>query len=201
MQWLIDLGGIGPVKAKELINVGITKRNIHTKLHLLPKYTQIILKYKPSKIKYEETTKIVSSFVKNNKVIITGSWRRKKPILNDIDILVSNKNKFLKHLLTLGSKWIILTNGDKKMSGIYLHKFKSVKIDIWFVNNRDELPFMLLYSTGSKLWNIIMRNRAKKFNMKLTQYGLTNCNKKIKTEKDIFTALKMTYKTPEQRSI
>ena len=52
--------------------------------------------------------------------------------------------------------------------------------------------------------NIIMRNKAKRMGLKLTQYGLTrNTNNKTfftaKSEHDIYAKLGMKYKKPKDR--
>ena len=60
---------------------------------------------------------------------------------------------------------------------------------------------MLLYSTGSKQFNINLRTKAKKLGYKLNQEGLFKNNKKINVrgEKGIFKKLKVPYLPPEKR--
>ena len=81
------------------------------------------------------------------------------------------------------------------------------KIDIFRVEPEDETA-MLLYSTGSKEHNILMRQRAKSKGALLNQHGIFIKSKKnpdilekvpLKTEKDYFDFLEMKYKEPEQR--
>ena len=63
---------------------------------------------------------------------------------------------------------------------------------------------MMLYATGSKGFNIIMRKKAKEMKMLLNQDGLFDreTNKPIPTanEHDIFETLGMDYKEPWERN-
>jgi hypothetical protein len=79
------------------------------------------------------------------------------------------------------------------------------KLDVFRVEPENEIP-MLLYSTGSKDHNILMRRKAKSLSMLLNQNGLFKKNKdklikisNLNTEEDYFTALDIEYKNPEDR--
>ena len=73
---------------------------------------------------------------------------------------------------------------------------------------KDEYPFALLYFTGSKIFNTVMRARALSMNYSLNEHGIYKMDGKKKgdkvqhhfaTEKDIFQFLHMEYKEPHQR--
>ena len=77
------------------------------------------------------------------------------------------------------------------------------KIDM-FITDKYSYNFMLLFATGSGKYNMIMREVAKRKGMLLNQYGLYRDNEKIsgiKSEKDIFKVLGMTYREPKDRII
>lgn len=79
-----------------------------------------------------------------------------------------------------------------------------VKCDIFLSNSKDYI-FALLFAVGSGKFNIRMRALAKKKGYLLNNHGLFKKNNNqleklpIKTEKQIFEALNMTYKKPSQR--
>jgi DNA polymerase/3'-5' exonuclease PolX len=75
------------------------------------------------------------------------------------------------------------------------------KIDVFRTLPEDEIP-MMLYSTGSKEFNVGMRGKAKKLGYLLNQKGLFKDGKKIEnldTEEDYFNILDMEYKEPKDR--
>jgi DNA polymerase (family 10) len=87
-------------------------------------------------------------------------------------------------------------------------KFKKdsiYKLDIFRVLPKDHIP-MLLYSTGSKEHNIILRQIAKKKGMLLNQKGLFKKTASgmtqidgLNSERAYFTALGLKYKEPKER--
>ena len=198
-----NLYNVGDIKIKKLIEKNINEKNIKDNFNVLDKSTRLMLIYNVNiKIPHNDIKNIIQNyFLPKNKFIITGSWRRKKQFSSDIDILFFSK-QVLNNLKKHNYNWIELSSGEKKISGIFLYEKYPVKIDLWYVSNRDEVPFMLLYSTGSKINNIHMRKKAKILGMKLTQYGLfdKNNNKiKVKNEKQIYEKLNIKYKIPEDR--
>lgn len=102
----------------------------------------------------------------------------------------------------------ITTANSNKYMGILIHKKYNIarRIDIKIFNATDiPQPTALLYFTGSKQLNILMRQIAKKKDYTLNEYSLTN-NKsgdtvKINCEKDIFDFLGIKYLEPTERNI
>ena len=223
---LINLMGIGTEKAQRLIDDGL--KNI-TDLRMkkwklkLPEETKAWLEYKPSKgIPNSDIKEIEYHLLKmnsrNRELIFVGSYRRNKPISNDIDIMIISDDddaidKFMKDLnKKLKNKAYPYSKGIDKLSVIIdvkdlLKKRKKTvyKLDTFRVKPKNKIP-MLLYSTGSKSNNIKMRARAKKLGMMLNQKGLFKKidNKLIKipnlnSEKDYYRILGMKYKEPNER--
>lgn len=119
---------------------------------------------------------------------IAGSLRRALPKVGDVDIVICGKPAKL---------WkVIKFHGDAKASFMY----NGVPINIVFTN-RESYGAALLYLTGSKNFNIIMRSKAKKKGGLLNEYGLYDGSRKIagKTEEEIFKELDMEFVEPEDR--
>lgn len=217
-QKLLDILGIGTKKANELIEAGLTNlKQIHQKKYMLMLNTdtQLDIIHQPTHgIEYDIIKKLepkLTNFSTNIKPIITGSFLRKKPKVGDIDILfMSERNgdidKYLDYLSnTFKNRIWIYANGKDKVSFIFQPSPASdikYKADI-FIANKHNYYTMLLYTTGSKNFNIRMRSQAKKMGLLLNQNGLYKNGKKINShmddEKDLFNILDMVYVIPENR--
>lgn len=133
--------------------------------------------------------------VKNLKVL--GSYSRNSEKSNDIDILVwnyKNLTNIIKKINKLFPIVLVIQKSNNKFMGIIKYKKKFVHIDIINVDKKDLIP-SILYFTGPKLFNVMLRNIAKKKGYKLTRYGLFKNNKSIKLnkEEDIFKILDLPY--------
>lgn len=222
---LTNFMGIGKERAKQLIKEGLENINqLHMKkwLNKLPNETQLFLKYKPvDHIPHEELCKIVIIISKIDipkaKVEFVGSFRRKKVFSSDLDVMLISSDEHIieKYLHTLQKHFqaypyskgldklsIIIDTSD--MKDVHLKaksESKTIKLDVFRVPPDEYVP-MLLYSTGSKLFNIRMRGKAKRKGMLLNQRGLFKDGKKIEdlnNEKAYFDILDMNYLAPEDR--
>ena len=213
---LSSIMGIGPVKAAQLIEQGLTK------IEDLPKYiknlsdeTNLFLKLKPlvkiPRVLITKLEKIIKQAVKDINITdtyIVGSYRRGLLESSDIDVLLVSEDdhildKFYQSFNTLIQKKKgsihIYSKGPDRTSAI-LKLGPAVKFD-FFRSPPESAAAMLLYSTGSKEHNILMRQKAKKLGYLLNQDGLFKDGKKIPlmTEKAYFDILKMPYKEPSDR--
>ncbi len=217
---LILIHGIGMERAKQLISDGLTSVNqLKTKKFYLtlPEETKAFLKLKPKKeipnINIKKLEPMILSLSDNNsKITLVGSYRRKKPVSSDIDVMVVSDdtdaiNKFLSKLNKTFSSVYPYSKGQDKLSviidvsNVLNEKNLSYKLDAFRVNKNEEIP-MLLYSTGSKLFNITMRSKAKKNGYLLNQHGLFRNGSLItglNSEEDYFKILQMDYLKPEER--
>jgi DNA polymerase/3'-5' exonuclease PolX len=203
---LWNIPGLGPSKSAELWKRGVRPNTIKTIRDELPLITQLWLKYNPiQKFPREIIDPIIKRFIPQDETeyMVVGSYRRKRPTCNDIDIVYwgPSLEKFLKRLAERhGKSWIVFSKGPAKVSGLYLSSKGNVEIDIWIANQKNKAA-MILYSTGSRLFNIKMRYFAKRAGYMLNQYGLFKNNKLIplKTEEDIFKYIGLKYKEPEKR--
>ena len=213
---LQKITGIGPSKAKQLIEKKITLNDLINKptesvLNELTHHQLIGVKYYNDLLKRIDNN-IISDIEKylnkfDFKFTICGSYRRKKDTSGDIDILVLKEDKSLKDIVDLLTKHKFIvdsltTCGETKYMGICkTPKSHYMRIDIRLIA-QESFPFALLYFTGSKKTNTFMRNKAIKKGYKLSEYGLFDKEGnmiKLNSEKTIFEFLELSYLPPEKR--
>lgn len=233
-QALTKLIGIGPVKAAELKSKGINTisqlkaaKDLHS---TLPIETQLYLNYNPKQNIPHENIRILESYITTKNSEIAGSYRRNTRFSNDIDIILkSNKPNAIKEYIEIISRKLpystikVYQHGSNKSSFLLKIPWKQLpllykkltntkqslvyKVDVYVTSPKNYIP-MLLYLTGSKSFNIIMRTKAKKMGYLLNQYGLFPLDKEgnpssnpvqIKTEHEIFNMINMPYIAPENR--
>jgi DNA polymerase (family X) len=132
---------------------------------------------------------------------ITGSYRRKKETIGDLDVLVETDyptevvNSFTK---TDEVKEVMLA-GDMKASVKFAKNFQ---VDLRVVQKKSWGAAML-YFTGSKSHNIELRTKALRMKYHLNEYGLFKEDNETfvvgASEEEVYKALKMDYIEPELR--
>lgn len=133
---------------------------------------------------------------------IAGSLRRGKELVGDIDILIPS-DQYEDLLKVLSAKYDVISSGDYK-SSFLVDRTNNIQLDVIRVST-NELPFQLLYLTGSAQFNIRMRAHAKELGYTLNQVSIFNSsdgsdvNARFTTEEDIFRFLGMDYVKPEDR--
>lgn len=213
--------GIGPEKAKDLVAAGLSHINqLHRKKYqeLLPEETKTFMKLKPlQKIPHEHIKTLepylMKASSKNLDLTITGSYRRKKPFSSDIDVMVVSDSEdainelhqqldeILNHKIYPYSKGRDKMSFIVDMSDLLGGENLVYKIDAFRTTPAEKIP-MLLYSTGSKEFNVSMRSKAKKLGYLLNQKGLFKDGElvpELNSERDYFDILSMDYKEPQQR--
>ena len=220
----LNIHGVGPEKAKQLIQEGFQSiddlrncKNISKYFHEsqmigLKYYEDLLERIPRQEIKRHETflKKILSSIDKDAILTISGSYRRGKDTSGDIDILLKTKDntiykKFIDILIKFKYIQDNLALGERKYNGICkLKKCINRRIDIMNTSHQ-EFPFALLYFTGSDEFNKSFRKQCLDKGYTINEYGLkqTNMNEKInhefKTEKNIFDFLQINYVEPNKR--
>lgn len=213
---LRTITGIGSKLAKQLVDSGVdsmAKLKSKKVFDKLPIATQIDLIYKPIKRIPRHIIEYVEDITKSNKIpfVYVGSYRRGSSSSSDMDVLIKRNNPLPSNFIESLNKKIgtyvyfyePYASGNSKISTILnIKKYKvKVKMDI-FITNTVEYPFALLYSTGSKEFNIMMRSKCKKKGLLLNQKGLYKSDGsliKCVSEKDIFKAVGMKYVLPTKR--
>ncbi len=135
-----------------------------------------------------------------------GSLRRFREVIGDIDLLASSKQPVQVFESFCGSPGIIkvIARGETKAS-VLLEG--GIQADLRVVSDQ-EFPFALLYFTGSKAHNIIMRQRAIERGLRLNEYGLFRSKVETRdprlrvacrTEEEVFEQLGLHFIPPEMR--
>ncbi|HUA68335.1 MAG TPA: DNA polymerase/3'-5' exonuclease PolX [Candidatus Saccharimonadales bacterium] len=135
-----------------------------------------------------------------------GSLRRSKEIIGDVDLLASSKKpaEVIEFFCTLPGIIKVTAKGETKASVILEG---GVQSDLRVVSD-GEFPFALMYFTGNKEHNIVMRQRAIARGLRLNEYGLFKSKEETrdpkllvpcKSEEDVFARLDLPFIEPELR--
>src|SRR6266700_3163549 len=135
-----------------------------------------------------------------------GSLRRHREIIGDVDLLASSKDPaaVLGYFTQQPGILNVIAKGDTKASVLLTGGIQS---DLRVVSD-TEFPFALMYFTGSKEHNIVMRQRAIERGLRLNEYGLFRSKtetrdpkllERCNSEEDIFEKLGLHYIAPELR--
>lgn len=220
---LSSILGVGPKVANKWVSQGIytindVKRKSKEGAIKLTKMQEIGVKYydtlnKPITRKY--INNYVSKISKNIKdikhikdIIIAGSYRRGKMLMNDIDLIIVYLSKDLSNDLSKDISDELIDKGLIKEliyitqnSIMYINK-DGKKIDMRLVPY-DSLGFYLLYFGSSAEFSRRIRRIASEKGLKLSEKGIKRGNKyilnKAHTEKEIFDALNIKYIPPTKR--
>ena len=136
-------------------------------------------------------------------IVAAGSLRRGRETVRDIDILIDSTDppKVMDVFVHLPQVKSINAHGETKSSVLTQN---NVQVDIRVVEPKS-FGAALLYFTGSKDFNIKLRQIAIKKDMKVNEYGIFSVKgerEKMlagKTEADCFKALGLPYVPPEMR--
>jgi len=218
--------GIGPKKAKTLVE----KDGIKTLAELKAKENEVLNNVQRKGLKYFEDIekripraeiKVYERLFKKafdklkgaeSTFEIVGSYRRGARSSGDIDVIITDtpKNKkifheFIEALVADGVIIEILSKG--KIKSMVLGKLKgnpARRIDFMFTP-KNEYAFAVLYFTGSKPFNVTMREYAKTKGYSLNEHKFTMLKDKkplslsFPDEKSIFDFLQLEYRAPEER--
>lgn len=234
---LTDIYGVGPKKAEELVKMGIKtipelRQRQDEVLNDIQKiglqfYEDIleriprpeieefesILKQNFDKIKTIMNANTSDKSI-NDKFEIVGSYRRGALHSGDIDVIITGstgdaykmlideliKHKIIMHVLSRGpSKTLVIAQLGKNRT--------ARRIDFLYAPP-DEFAFAILYFTGSKIFNTVMRQKALDLGYTFNEHGIyyltqnkkgEKVNQMFENEKAIFDFLGLTYKTPFER--
>ena len=234
MNILTNIYGVGPKKAQQLLKDGfdsidkikaLSKEEMNklfnsNQIKGIEYYDDINQKIPRSEI--IEFDKLFEKAVKEccdtkTHYEIVGSYRRGKQFSGDIDMIITNEDNdtsVFDKLLELLKEQNILehTFSKGKTKSLTMCRLTpltpiSRRVDFLYTSPQ-EYPFAILYFTGSKIFNTVMRQRAIKMGYTLNEHGISYMKSGIKgskveqvfkTEKDIFDFLNMKYKEPNER--
>lgn len=221
-----EIYGIGPKKAKELVDKGITSvQQLRENQHLLNDIQKVGLRY------YEDILKRIprSEIIEYEKIFernfpikastdsfeIVGSYRRGAESSGDIDVIITSKSPktfvdFIDALIRENIIVEVLSRGPTKCLVVAKipHSESYRRVDFLYTTP-EEFPFAILYFTGSKIFNTVMRHQALSMGLTMNEHGLYKFEGKKKGEKvdhvfnserDIFDYLHLEYKSPVERT-
>lgn len=230
---LTGVYGIGPKKAAELVESGITTiadlRKVqddvlNDKQIIGLKYYEDVLKRIP-RYEIDEYNKVIKKTMNELEQIfpksgyeIVGSYRRGAADSGDIDIIITEYYEIFVLLIDrlVKSKVIleVLSRGPSKcLVMAKLPGASAVRRVDFLYSPPNEYAFSILYFTGSKEFNTVMRGRALQYGLTLNEHGFHHMvqgekgrmvkgpkfAKEFNSEKDIFDHLKMVWKEPHER--
>ena len=229
LDQLQQVYGIGPAKAKALVEAGIrsvadlrraVKQDpalLHEKQTIGLKYYEELLERIPREemIVHED---ILKHYLKDAELV--GSFRRGAATSGDIDVLVripagmgaqavkTQLHKWVQQLIDAGYIHEVLALGEHKCMAICRAEESGVarRLDL-LMTPEEEYAYSLLYFTGSDRFNVAFRQHALKCGYTLNEHRLTPLQKlpvvpfppKMKTEQDIFAFLQLQYVPPQER--
>lgn len=146
-----------------------------------------------------EAEALVAFLRGEGRVVVAGSYRRRRDTVGDLDILVTTK-----HGTTVGDRLVgydnvaeVLAHGPTRTTVVLR---SGIQVDVRAV---PELSYgaALLYFTGSKAHNIALRGIANSRKWKLNEYGLFSGKRRIAgaTEEEVYKKLGLAYTPPEMR--
>ncbi|MCA9402718.1 MAG: DNA polymerase/3'-5' exonuclease PolX [Candidatus Omnitrophica bacterium] len=137
------------------------------------------------------------------KIDVAGSFRRGRETVGDLDLLAeaTDPAEVMRVFTALPTVATVQAHGDTKSS---VRTRQNVQVDLRVVDGAS-YGAALLYFTGSKYFNIKLRQIAKKSGMKVNEYGifkeLKNSERRLagETEKECFEVLGLPFVPPELR--
>jgi DNA ligase (NAD+) len=229
-----DIYGVGPKKAQELVNAGVkTIDELRVRQNdLLNDIQKVGLRYyeqiqeRIPRSEIEEFKEIFKGIFEeaakgspDAKYEIVGSYRRGAETSGDIDVIITGNTgvvykKFVDDLLKTGIILEILSRGPSKtlviarLPGSKEGKERIARRIDFLYTPPDEFAFAILYFTGSKIFNTVMRQYGLDKGYTFNEHGIyklenkkkgAKVEKEFKTEKDIFDFLGLQFKTPIER--
>lgn len=146
-----------------------------------------------------EAQALVGFLRDGGRVVVAGSYRRRRDTVGDLDVLVTSK-----HGATVGDKLVryenvaeVLAHGPTRTTVVLR---SGLQVDVRAVPEQS-YGVALLYFTGSKAHNIALRGLANDRDWKLNEYGLFSGKRRIAgaTEEEVYKKLGLAYIAPELR--
>jgi DNA polymerase (family 10) len=181
---LQKLGGFGPLMKKKL--AGALEKPVIEKRFKLA-------------VAEAEAEALVAFLRDIGRVVVAGSYRRRRDTVGDLDILVtSTKGRAVgDRLAGYENVTEVLAHGPTRTTVVLR---SGLQVDVRAVPEQS-YGAALLYFTGSKAHNIALRGLTNDRNWKLNEYGLFSGKRRIAgaTEEEVYEKLGLTYIPPEMR--
>lgn len=133
------------------------------------------------------------------RVVAAGSYRRELETIGDLDILVTAEagRTVTDRFVAYQEVRDLLAHGETKAS---VRLQSGLQVDLRVVP-QDSYGAALLYFTGSKAHNVVLRQLAQQRGLKLNEYGLFRGDQRIagETEESVYASLGLPWIPPELR--
>lgn len=134
-----------------------------------------------------------------SRVIAAGSYRRGLETIGDLDILVTAPagRAVMDRFVAYQEVRDVLARGETKSS---VRLQSGLQVDLRVVP-QDSYGAALLYFTGSKAHNVVLRQLAQQRGLKLNEYGVFRGDKPVagETEESVYASLGLPWIPPELR--
>ena len=216
---IAEMPGLGPKRVKLLYDklkvrtLDDLRRVLKTgRLHELrgfgptiEKKISVALEKPPAEKRYklsvaEAEAEALVGFLRNGgRVVVAGSYRRRRETVGDLDVLVTTKDG-----AAVGDKLVgyenvteVLAHGPTRTAVVLR---SGLQVDIRAVPEQS-YGAALLYFTGSKAHNIALRGLANEHGWKLNEYGLFAGKRRIAgaSEEEVYKKLGLAFIEPELR--
>ncbi len=151
----------------------------------------------------EEIINRISKFLQSekaiDKLIVAGSFRRKRETVGDIDILITTDNppEIISLFLQFPEIEKVLARGETRCTVIL---YSGMQVDIRVVA-KESYGAALHYFTGSKAHNIGIRKMGVRLGLKINEYGIWKEGVRIagELEGDVYRVVGLPFIEPELR--
>lgn len=212
METFQNIYGVGPVKARELVEKGYHSIEalradpslLNDKQRIGLTYYEGLLERIPREEMEMHKHMLLTALPDMTCGDVVGSFRRGAASSGDIDILVKDVdlNKLVQSLMDDGYIKEILALGENKCMAIAGFQTPR-RLDI-LLTPLEEYAYAMLYFTGSQQFNIAFRQHALKRGYTLNEHGMKQTTAVTRApfmerEQDIFEFLGLQYIAPEER--
>jgi DNA polymerase/3'-5' exonuclease PolX len=174
---ITQLPGVGAVTAKRLYDAGFRMKNSRKKKwrEMLPRAAQLAIEVRPVPVDRKVVERLRSVLTKRN-VFLTGSFRRGKEVMKDIDVLIVSNclraiGKYVDELRRRFGVKVVSIGEWKASLFVELQKGKWHHMDVFRAEKENKLP-ALIHTTGPGSLNVKMRKKAREKGYKLSEKGL-----------------------------
>ncbi len=134
-------------------------------------------------------------------IVPSGSFRRWKETIGDLDILTTCKDPHavMEHFVKHPDVSEVLSKGETKSTVVLA---SGLQVDIRVLEKKS-FGAALQYFTGSKAHNVALRDRAKRMGLKISEYGVFREKGEVwvagNKEEDVYRAVGLPWISPELR--
>ncbi|PWN06486.1 DNA polymerase/3'-5' exonuclease PolX [Rhodohalobacter mucosus] len=136
-----------------------------------------------------------------DRIVIAGSYRRRKETVGDLDILATGEDEeaIANHFVSYEDVDEVIKKGEKRTS---IRLKSGLQVDM-AVLSKESFGAALIYFTGSKEHGIHLRERALARDLKVNEYGIFREGEDEpiagETEEEMYEALDLAWVPPEMR--